>query len=828
MKILNKLTIKHLTLNKKRTIATIFGICLSTALMVGIGLIFSSIRENQIRTSIHDDGRYMIKLNDVDSSKLNILDNSSDIKDYYLYHHIGYSKLDKPTNDNKPYIDVIGADENFLKELTLLEGRLPKTDDEVIVSKSLITEGSYKVKIGDVITLNVGDYSIFMEDDISVETKQYTVVGICEKYATENFSSIGYQIYSLNDFKQSSPVTVFINLNKPKNAYKLGTSLVSDLGIEEENVIYNNYLLSMYGASRYDNIMKTIMSILGIILSLISIGCIMVIYNSFAISVMERKKQFGLFASIGTTKKQLRHTVYFEALVVGIIGIVLGIIGAYIGIGVVIYIINQLLPNAFSVELTLATYPLFVIIPLVFICITIFISALLPSRSASRTSPISAIKQNDDIKISGRKVKTRKWVTKLFGIEGDIALKNIKRNKKKYRITIISLFISIVLFISFSSLLKFGMIGTNDYLDMPDYNFYVNTRNDNDDILKEIRKHYQVEKSMIIEGYEYTLSKVDVSMLTDKTASDDSDVSDSNLSTRILALSNEDYNNLLKYYHAEDGTSFIINRFEMIDYKNNSRKKNIGKIFNNNFDGKITLDNHDESEFLLDNIMLIDEVPFGITVNQNVSYIVLFVLTNEEKFEEIRKAYYGENVYVTYEDDMGLYIYASKYDDLDKQLKDMEDNGSIYYENIEEYVRTYKNVQLVIKILLYGFISLVTLIGVTSVFNTINTSINLRRKEFAVLRSIGLSPRGFNKMLYFESIFFGLKSLLYSIPVSIGVSYLIYRSINGMVSSSFTLPLEYILIAVIGVFIIVLLTMLYSSRKIKHENILDAIREENI
>lgn len=824
MKILNKLTIKHLTLNKKRTITTIIGICLSTALMVGIGLIFSSVRENSIKTSIHDDGRFMIKLIDVDSNKLPILDNSSDVKDYYYYKHLGYSKLDKPTNENKPYIDVIGADENFLKELNLLEGRLPKTKTEVVISKSLITEGNYNVKIGDVITLNIGDYSTLMEDTLEEETKQYTVVGICEKYVIETFSSIGYQIYSLGDFKQNTLVTAaFINLNKPKDAYKLGKSFASIFEIDEENIIYNNYLLSMYGASKYDNIMKAMMNILGIILSLVSIGCIMVIYNSFAISVMERKKQFGLFASIGTTKKQLRHTVYFEALVVGIIGIILGIMGAYVGIGVVIYIINQLLPNAFSVELSLATYPLFVIIPLIFICLTIFISAILPSRSASRVSPISAIKQNDDIKISSKKVRTRKWVTKLFGIEGDIALKNIKRNKKKYRITIVSLFISIVLFISFSSLLKFGMSGTDEYLELPDYNFYVTLVNDDNSKLEEIRKHYQAQKSMIIENEDSLESKLDSNTITDN-YKDVYNYDGVDLIASIVALSDEDYNNLINKYHVKDGTSFIINRFEKMSYKNNSRKKYSGKIFNDNFNGIITFYNYDENEFSVDNIILIDEVPFGIDLRDYCNYIIL---TSVSKFEEIRKNNYGENDYDRHEDKR-LFLYASKYDDLDKQLQSMKDNGNIYYGNIEEAVRTFKNVQLVIKILLYGFISLVTLIGVTSVFNTINTSINLRRKEFAVLRSIGLSPRGFNKMLYFESIFFGLKSLLYSIPVSIGVSFLIYRSIDNIVEGSFALPLEYILIAVIGVFIIVLLTMLYSSRKIKRENILDAIREENI
>lgn len=171
----------------------------------------------------------------------------------------------------------------------------------------------------------------------------------------------------------------------------------------------------------------------------------------------------------------------------------------------------------------------------------------------------------------------------------------------------------------------------------------------------------------------------------------------------------------------------------------------------------------------------------------------------------------------------------AKSKDLEDALKKESENGlNLNYINVDEQLKLMRNLILVIKILLYGFISLVTLIGVTSVFNTINTSINLRRKEFAMLRSVGLSPRGFNKILSFESIFFGLKSLLYSIPVSIAVSYLIYKNILGIVNMEFKLPIKPIIISILAVFIIVFITMRYSARKIKKENILEAIREENI
>ena len=158
-----------------------------------------------------------------------------------------------------------------------------------------------------------------------------------------------------------------------------------------------------------------------------------------------------------------------------------------------------------------------------------------------------------------------------------------------------------------------------------------------------------------------------------------------------------------------------------------------------------------------------------------------------------------------------------------------DDNVRLYAYNVKEDLKLITNIVIVVKILLYGFISLVTLIGVTSVFNTINTSINLRRKEFSMLRSIGLTPNGFNKILYFESLFFGLKSLLYGIPVSLIVILLLHNSFGTINSfKQVLIPWKSILIAIIGVFVIVLISMMYASSKINKENILEALREENI
>lgn len=846
MKILNKLTIKHLKFNKRRTITTIIGICLSTALMVGIGLICSTVRDSMIKEIIKNNGRYQVKYN-IPSSKLEIIENDNNVKDYYYYYHIGYHKLDNVTNEQKPYIDVVGADKNFLNELTLLEGRLPSNNNEIVVSETLISNSDNKIKVGDKLTLYIGDYSInYMEEGINVDTikKEYTVVGINERYVTESQHSYywGYQVYTLD--KTDNSINVLVNFKSYKDSYKKGEMLSKKLDINQDSEVldliefgyshveYNDSLLSLYGEVKYTNILESVYGILIIVLSLISIGCIMVIYNSFAISVMERKKQFGLFASIGTTRKQLRHTVFFEALIVGVIGIILGIIGAYIGIGIVIIVVNNLFKSAINIPLELCTYPIFIVIPIIFMIITIIVSAFIPARRASLVSPIRAIKQNDDIKIKGKKIKTNKFIRKIFGMESEIALKNIKRNKGKYRITIISLFISIVLFISFSSILKYVLESVTSYTDYPDYKYIINYTTDdcNEGITKlnTYRNYDGIKNSLIsLRSLSYPV-KIDINTLDKNyiTNTNHQESSDK-LVASLISISDIDYNNLLKKYNQESGTIFIINNYSIIKYKDNTRKQYQGKIFNTNeLDLKLCDYTIENCDYNLNNTFILSDKEFGIdyfTNNGNVAIVVSQDIFNDIciYFNDIS---YEENYVVTI-----TMLINGKDNELENTLKKNEENdSSLYYINVDEELKLIKNTILVVKILLYGFISLVTLIGVTSVFNTINTSINLRRKEFAMLRSIGLSPRGFNKILYFESIFFGIKSLLYALPVSVAVSYLIYKNILGIVDMEFVLPIKPIIISIIGVFIIVFITMCYSARKIKKENILDAIREENI
>ena len=850
MSILNRLTIKNLHLNKKRTIVTIIGIILSTALMVGIGLLFSSFQDLMIRDTIGYSGKYEAKYNDVDLIKLNDIKNKNFT--YFYEKPIGFSKIES-SNEYKPYMYITSVNREYFDELKLIEGDIPKNENEIVISNHVITNGGLNYKVGDIVTFTYGSRNI--DGDITLAnselvdgefltnegTHTYKIVGIVDRSNFESYSASGYTAFTVDVNSDNGNVNLYVMFNKNKNIIKQSEELAKELNYDGD-INYNSTLLALYGESTYGNVMSSMGGMMIIMLSLVSIGCIIVIYNSFAISVMERKREFGLLSSIGATKKQIKKSVFYEALVVGVIGIILGILGAYIGIGCVILIINNLISDMLEYKLHLVTNPLFIIIPVIFMIIVIGVSAFIPSRRASKVSPIEAIRQNDDIKINKKKIRTSKLVLKLFGIEGEIALKNIKRNKKKYRVTIVSLFISIVLFISFSSYMNYTLNTASSVMGEVPYDYQISYFGDDPNNDKEaLDKINEIVKSSDVKEY-VSYSVGNLSIIGDYTYSDEyldfykSAYGDDGIkalnnlkyqSIYILVLDDNSYNKYKKLIGLDKDSVILLNKFKGVSYGNNNRVNyDIPVINNGNINIKIC--NFDDDEENVDTTKYCNKNIDNIFVtNKSFDLIEEFTYMDDFKLIVNKKLY--DSILDGGTDFTQFNIISDNTNNIDKLTKELDKYNNVNYINIKESMKQTNNLILVVKILMYGFISLVTLIGVTSVFNTISTSMALRKREFAVLRSIGLTRGGFNKMLFFESLFFGMKSLIFALPVSIGVTILIHYSLSDMMSiSTIIIPWKAIIISIVSVFIIVLLTMMYSSSKIKKHNIIEQIREENI
>ena len=292
----------------------------------------------------------------------------------------------------------------------------------------------------------------------NTEPRTYTVVGIYERPTFEDYSAPGYTALTAADTKSAdqAPIHCYFKLHKPAGVY----DFMKEMGYTQEyRYAYNTKVLLYSGTAPFDSFLTAFYSLAAIIIALIVFGSVSLIYNAFSISVSERTRQFGLLSSVGATRKQLLRMVLFEALAVSIVGIPLGILVGIGGIGITLLLIGDKFFSIVRVAIPMRLCVSWqaVVIAAVIALVTVLISAWIPSKRATRVSAVEAIRQSMDIKVSGRPVRTSKLAYKLFGLPGVLAGKHYKRNRKKYRTTVVSLFMSIVLFVSAAAFTDYMM-----------------------------------------------------------------------------------------------------------------------------------------------------------------------------------------------------------------------------------------------------------------------------------------------------------------------------------------------------------------------------------
>ena len=533
MKILNKFTVKNLKLNKKRTIVTIIGIILSTALICGVAGLVSSFQKTLVEATIATDGNFHAKFNNVSKDKFSYATENQKVKQYFFTSELGWAVLDGGQNSDKPYVQVMEYDKTALENfgINLIDGRLPENSNEILISEHIRTNAQVNWKVGDKITINVGErisedgsklneynpygmiekydaeleeyeYAKSEEKIVNAESRTYTIVGITKRLNYENYSSPGYKAITYKEnLRETEDISV---LYKHAKDYKEINKEMSK-NLETEDIGLNMDLIRFQGGLG-DSTMAAVISVAGVVIVIIIIASVFVIRNSFSISVSERNRQYGMLASIGATSKQIKRNVVFEGMVVGLIAIPLGILLGIVAIIILLEVVNYILGDLLmGMEFVYTINIPGIIISVVISLITIYLSTLIPAKRAAKISPIESIRGNKDTKIKSKKVRTSKFTKKIFGIGGVIASKNLKRSKKKYRTTVISIVVSIFIFISLSSFLSYGMDMTGYYYTEYSYNLYVNHGNSDSISAKEQENIYnEIIKLDGIDKYSYT------------------------------------------------------------------------------------------------------------------------------------------------------------------------------------------------------------------------------------------------------------------------------------------------------------------------------------
>ena len=877
MQILNRLTIRNLKLNKKRTIVTIIGIILATALLTAVAAMAVSLKESITLRAKKVDGDFHLLLYDMTDKQKESVINNRQVESYYEMHEVGYAVLDGCVNDSKPYVYIEALDgDTFEKaEINVTSGRLPEDDSEIVISSHIKTNGGVKYNIGDEITFDVGDRTyngkkLYQNDDYREDelldvkkTKTYKVVGICDRlpYGEEPRTAPGYSVITFANKSDTSLNKSDIYIRFHKKVLKDRYNIIADiLGVDrilfnkqysgsptdEEAGILKNQLDKAHSyyinnsiikyEVFYDSSVAFVYNMAAVVMVIIIITSAVCISNSFAISINQKTKQYGMLASIGATPRQIRKNVFFEAAFMGVIGVAAGIVGGLSASYILVILSNKMLIDTLEMSIVYAPSLLGVLLSIVLAIVTIVLSALVPAIRASRMSPIMAINHSEDIKIKSKSLKTPELVSKVWGEGGVLAYKNMKRNKRKYRVITISIALSVMTFIALYGFMSLLTDSANRYangnIDLRVYmSSYKNMSADEADkkvsnIVNRINNETNITDFTFARGFngilkdkpKYSADYYEMYNYERGLAEPD------NYYINIISLGNEEYEKYIKKLGisketAQSGGILVDNTYQYINNGNNVKYFNVydgykaGDILTYQADNNRQSD--DTTFYDIKIVALSNERPFGYD-NAYTSYGYLIV--SDDYMNKIDT----KNI-----DSTLLNINCDDPDKAQDILVNEFNIGQNYIFNAAQERRNDEKLILTMKIFLYGFIAIVSLIGITNIFNTVTTGMELRGKEFAMLQSIGMTKKEFDKMIRLESVFYGSKALIIGVVSGTILSYVIYIS-AGESQLKYTLPLLAIVMSVIVVIILLLGIMKYSIAQIRKQNIIETIRNENI
>ena len=818
------------------------------------------------------------------------------IQKYELNKNEGdYTKQQEETKKNEqiilnPYLglDILGVNKEDLKgyNFRLIDGRFPENENEIMLQK-LSKTSKYIFNLGTTLTMN---------------GKEYKVVGYVNNVFDSNESKLDIGILKIASTEEKKEAlnkiqSIYIkDIGKRVKATAEGISqtLKEDPKNKDISMAVNKNLLRLQNAnlqgyeSSTDNVLSTLEMMRNVLIGIVAISGIIIMYNSFNLSLVERRKQYGILKSLGIKNSSLYIIILFEALVLSVVGIVIGYLCGMLGDYLVIGYINNTLVNvikSMGVEKDLQIFLIYTTnihafyIVAISTTITVLLAAMIPAIKSTRISPIENIRGKDDYVVNTKKVKTSNISKKILGVEFDLARKNMKRAKKRFRVATLSLSIAFILLfvigtlgtqinnqiglleVQTNAIFKNGNIVEMDHINITDkkdpkdkkyteQNFQDMVKFATEEYKKELEKKDSLKVNrVILADTMRTLKQIDTKNDLIKTLSDsylnntfkrtdDKARQEAKEKIAIQVVNNKNYNKQDKYNlnNIKDNEMYLSNvsiveeNGTLVEKPIFDESKIIGKEIEINgkkikivkapVNSELLLTASSGTTFLtgyvnektLSEVMRNDKDLFGFRIFYQSD------LKGDKKIEDITKKQYQLN-------------FEKKYDFAKLQ---MFTEGVLTPAGV---IGMIKGMITIFQLLLYGFLILVILMSVVNIFTTITINILLRSRELAILKSVGMSDKQFDKMLRGENYIACLRSIIFGIVVSLILLFLTKFVIDkGKVNIDFKFIMDMLgsinyialIISIIIVYVITFISTLFAKKSIRSQDIVEVIRRDNI
>lgn len=838
MNVLQKCCFRSLKENRKRTLVTIVGVILATALITGVACLAVSFRASMIEYEKINTGDYHYCFSGVKGENLKYFENNQNLEKIGLREALGYAVLEGSHNPDKPYLYCSAVDEAGMAALALQlsEGRMPENASELVISRHIRSNALVDLQVGDEITLELGQrisegfplqqensYSYAEEELVVRESRSYTIVGIIERPngEVEPRWAPGYSVFT---YLEEPLAAETLDVYATYTDWALRHAQQVSGGMQElaDSVTDNYYLLKWVFYSFSSRTMNMLYAVASVAILVIMVTSVFCIRNSFAISMTEKMKLYGRLASVGTTAKQQRKIVYYEAVLLGVVGIPLGILSGILASVILVQAVSGLMESALGIPLVFGISWAAVALAAVLAAVTIFFSARQSAKRAARVSPISAIRANDTVKIRRRELRCPFWVAKLFGIGGQVAYKNLKRARVKYRTTVVSIVVSVAVFIGMTSLI--GLIGYSSefYYENRQYQFRATCYDeDSYEKLQQVAELEGVQEAEVVRLGSFTVP-AEFLPLTEAYRNNFTQEEQSLEKVRVYSLGEEAYARYCQRVGVSEkearDKAIVLAEYELVTFDEQDQMHvqsgdaahfQPGDLLESQ-DGKISITLLTQTE--VKPLFMNDRVFSGVVLIVSDSWM-------DNHWDVLDRDYKSMT---------DVYLKCDSAGKIEEIVRRDMNLINFIIANYEAQYQSDRSMYLLLSTFLYGFVTVVALIGITNIFNTITTNMELRAPEFAMLRAIGMTGREFRRMIRLESLFYGGKALLIGIPLGILIAWCFNRAMGQGIVTAFLIPWSGIGIAIAAVAVLLLGIMHYSMGKINRKNIVETIRNENL
>lgn len=959
MGIFTRFTMRSLAKNRTRTVVSIIGVALSCALITAVLTSVVSLSNMLIERTAADEGWWYAELAEANAPAVERIKNSDEVTDWTSISELGAVSLGEDNSDLfgkylyvKTWPDMRDEDEPLISTPEIVSGRAPEAPGEILLPHylqnvelapcGLSTASGGAIEVGSNVTLNLGTRTIksiadgssytgtamlgdFYDENTERESYcadlgslQATVVGFYRAYGYS--STLGFQgnnafLYDdgsalgrvTSDDSDATWASVLFRTKNPARAEALAQEISEDEAIDTEMTVHTS-LIRWMGATPDTAIWNTLYQIAGILAAVVVVAGVSLVYNSFAISVAERTRQFGLLSSLGASRRQLRRTVFVEALIIGGIGIpaglLLGLAGCFVVFGLLGDGIAALSGGAAA---SVVVSPVALGIAVLLSLVTLLVSAWVPAIRASRVSAVDAIRQTQDVHLTRRARQALRRAARgdangtagtgarplglagrLFGVPGFIAHRNLTRASSKGRVTVAALAVSVALLItsgSIADVMSYASGTTVDTMEGQDLILYIDATGAGadqslaladgkvdgpgmQDALERFYADVQDIEDAAPNGY--TTSYVAEALMPAGML--DSDVENLESGGPLLAdgswygsayldfvdeASWEAYVDALglsrdAFCDPAQPKAIAVNDYDVHDgekYSNYQPFQDTGTIRSLEFadlDGRFVSGIEDDPAGGLRALYYDDEgephyLPYaeavareqdiavgalaktrpGCTTATGTLQLILpaSVIDLAEGAGYVRASMSfdtGGDAARASEAQEAIEGIAADYPELD-----------ITYTNVAQGKLQARLMATTVNTFIYCFAVITGLIAVANVFNTLANALILRRREFAMLKSIGMGNRAFRHMIAYECASYALRGFIIGFVVAALASFGLYQSMMlSYTTYEFSLPWLQVGIAVVVVAAVILASVAYALRRTNAASVVDALRAE--